>query len=294
MAAVQHQQDVGAVKGVLSSLYRKWLQEAAARMQQAVVQSPLENYQPEPPPTGEPGTCILFSDALRYDIGQRLAGDLERRGMRCDIAWRLSALPTVTAVGKPAVSPVAGQVEGRRNQGLTPVVTKTGTSVTAGSLRRLLQDAGWQTLSAGELGDPSGRAWTEMGDLDSYGHQHDWKIAHRMRDEVKAIGDRVESLLDHGWKRVEIVTDHGWLMLPGDLPKVELPIHVTEVRKGRCAVLKPGVKTDQPSVPWHWNPEVRVAVAPGIHCYEAGKEYEHGGISPQECVIPVITATAGE
>jgi len=34
---------------------------------------------------------------------------------------------------------------------------------------------------------------------------------------------------------------------------------------------------------------VRIAVAPGIRCYEAGKEYEHGGLSPQECVTPILT-----
>ena len=32
-------------------------------------------------------------------------------------------------------------------------------------------------------------------------------------------------------------------------------------------------------------------MAPGIHCYEAGKEYEHGGLSPQECVVPILTIT---
>lgn len=37
---------------------------------------------------------------------------------------------------------------------------------------------------------------------------------------------------------------------------------------------------------------MRVAVAPGIHAFEAGKEYEHGGLSPQECIVPVLTATA--
>ena len=76
----------------------------------------------------------------------------------------------------------------------------------------------------------------------------------------------------------------------GGLPKADLPEHLTELRKGRCARLKEGTKTSSQVVPWHWNGEVRVAVAPGIHCYEAGKEYEHGGLSPQECVVPILTA----
>ena len=44
-------------------------------------------------------------------------------------------------------------------------------------------------------------------------------------------------------------------------------------------------------MPWYWDLGVRIAVASGIRCYEAGKEYEHGGISPQECVVPFIEVT---
>ena len=87
------------------------------------------------------------------------------------------------------------------------------------------------------------------------------------------------------------MTDHGWLLLPNGLSKAELPQHLTQLRKGRCAVLKDGAVTDQQTVPWHWDPSVRIAVASGIRCYEAGQEYEHGGLSPQECVTPVITVT---
>ena len=92
---------------------------------------------------------------------------------------------------------------------------------------------------------------------------------------------------------MRIVTDHGWLLLPGGLPKAELPEHLTEARKGRCARLKPNSQTDQQVVPWRWDPDVRIAVAPGIGCYVAGREYEHGGLSPQECITPVLTVRAG-
>src|SRR5438874_4970753 len=148
-----------------------------------------------------------------------------------------------------------------------------------------------QVLRGDELGDPTGRAWTELGDIDSYGHEHGWRVAHLLAAELRALEQRIRALLEHGWQRVVVVTDHGWLLLPGSLPKADLPEHLTEVRKGRCARLKEGSKTDQQVVPWRWDPGVRFAVAPGIHCYEAGKEYEHGGLSPQECVVPILTAT---
>ena len=39
--------------------------------------------------------------------------------------------------------------------------------------------------------------------------------------------------------------------------------------------------------------DVRIALAPGVTCFEANKEYEHGGVSPQECIVPRLTVTAG-
>jgi hypothetical protein len=294
LAAVQHENDVAAVKGATLPLYRGWLRDAAGKMQQAVLQDPQKNYVLEVVPKGEPATCILFSDALRYDVGQRLVADLARRGAECKVGSRLAALPTVTATAKPAASPAAGQIEGGDEPSLAPVAINTGTSINATSLRNLIRQEGWQILQEDEGGDPTGRAWTEMGAIDVYGHQHGWKVAQHARAEVQSLADRVESLLLHGWKRIIVVTDHGWLMLPDGLPKAELPIHVTKVRKGRCAVLKTGAHTDQLVVPWHWNPDVCIAIARDIQCYEAGKEYEHGGISPQECILPVITVTLGE
>jgi len=294
LAAVQHENDVAAVKSAMLPLYRGWLQEAAAKMQQAVLENPQKNYALDVPQEGGPGTCILFSDALRYDVGQRLVADLERRGLECEGAWRLAALPTVTATSKPAVSPAVDDITGGAESDLTPVARKTGTSIKATYLRNLIKEAGWQILQSDEFGDPTGRAWTETGAIDAYGHQHGWKVAKHVRDELRSLADRVESLLQHGWKRIIVVTDHGWLMLPDGLPKAELPIHMTKLRKGRCAVLKVGVHTDQPVVPWHWNPDVYIAITHDIQCYEAGKEYEHGGISPQECILPVITVTAKE
>ena len=44
-------------------------------------------------------------------------------------------------------------------------------------------------------------------------------------------------------------------------------------------------------LPWRWDPSVQIALAPGIHAFEAGKAYEHGGLSPQESVVPRLVVT---
>ncbi len=50
---------------------------------------------------------------------------------------------------------------------------------------------------------------------------------------------------------------------------------------------------ETPTVPWHWDDTVRIALAPGITCFEANKVYEHGGVSLQECVVPRISISSG-
>jgi len=84
------------------------------------------------------------------------------------------------------------------------------------------------------------------------------------------------------------VTDHGWLLLPGGLPKTQLHEGLTETRWGRCALIKEGVKSDLLQLPWRWNPSVFIAYAPGISFFKANEEYAHGGISIQECLLPVL------
>lgn len=291
LEAVEAAEDVAAVKTAIVALYRTWLANAAAALQVAILGNPAANYAPGLPPSADPGTCILFSDALRFDAGRRLVAALERRGLSSTMGWHLAALPTVTSTAKPAVSPAAGLMAGSRNPSLTPVVEATGTNSSVASLRKLLEGADYQILTGDALGDPGGMAWTELGAIDQYGHEHGWKLSHHLPAELRGLEGRIDALLSHGWQRVVVVTDHGWLLLPGGLPKVELPQHLTILRKGRCAVLKEGAETDQHTVPWHWNKNVRIAVATGIACYEAGKEYEHGGISPQECIVPVITVS---
>lgn len=293
LAAVDKSDDVGAVKAAILPLYRPWLEGAALALQAAVMPHPAERYVVPPPPPVETGACVLFCDALRMDLGKRLAANLAQRGLQVDLAWRLAALPPLTSTAKPAVAPVAGLIAGQDRHDLVPGSTASGAAVTVAVLRTLLQEAGYQVLQGDDLGDPAGRAWTEFGAIDRYGHDHGWKIAHHAVAELARLAERIEALLRHGWQQVLVVTDHGWLLLPGGLPKADLPQHLTHKRKGRCAVLKEGAVTDQQTVPWHWDPGVRIAVASGIRCYEAGQEYEHGGLSPQECIVPWISVTYG-
>jgi hypothetical protein len=132
----------------------------------------------------------------------------------------------------------------------------------------------------------------EYGSIDSTGHKEGWKLAKRLPDELNGLCEIITMLLEGGWKRVRVVTDHGWLLMPGGLPKVSLPKYLAVTRWGRCALIKEGVQSELPSVPWHWASTVHVAVPPGIGAFKAGLEYDHGGLSMQECLVPELTVSS--
>lgn len=292
LAGVERAEDVAAVRAAVKILYGVWLRESVEAFQKTMAAHPAVARAAGRVAVGahqEPGRCILFADGLRFDVAQRLAKALQERGLEVQVDHAWAALPTVTGTAKPAISPVASRLGSGLE--LAPTVIEDGAKVTIETLRRELGKAGYQVLLGDETGEPAGSAWTESGSLDSYGHAQGWKLARRVMEEVRALAERIDDLLAAGWQEVQIVTDHGWLLLPGGLPKAELPEHLTEVRKGRCARLKPHAQTEHMTVPWRWDPQVKIALAPGISCYTAGKEYEHGGLSPQECIVPVVTVT---
>lgn len=287
---VDQPQDLTAVRSVCLTLYRPWLEKATSDWQKASSANgfaELDGVRPLPLPTK--GTCILFTDALRFDTGQRLAGEFAEKDYKCQVTTHLAAFPTITPTTKPAISPIANELTGQLASELSPLVKATHTQLTADVFRKTLLESGYQVLEEDNLGDPSGIAWTEIGAIDAYGHEYGWKLSHHIKDELRSVSKRVKSLLEHGWMMVVVVTDHGWLLLPGNLPKDELPEHLTAVRKGRCARLKDLAKTNKLTAPWSWDNGVRIATPAGICCFEAGKEYEHGGLSPQECIVPILT-----
>ncbi len=288
LAAVEKAPDVKAVRAALRAVYLPWLDASARRLQELSGKGlPVAEAVAAP----EAGTCVLFADGLRFDVARELEARLEDDGANVDLAWRWAALPTVTATAKPAVSPVASDlVAGPAAE--FQAATADGKPLTPERFKKLLDGAGIQVLSGEATGDASGRAWTEAGSLDKAGHDQGWKLARRVSEEVRELAGRVQALLDAGWREVRIVTDHGWLLTPGDLPKVDLPKFLAESRWGRCAALKESVTPNLPLVPWRWDPAVWVAVAPGVATFYKGMEYAHGGVSLQECVIPIVTVRA--
>ena len=223
---------------------------------------------------------------MRFDLGKRLGELLRYQGFEVVESPVWSALPSVTATGKPAVTPVCDKIRGvEGNNDFEPAVADTGQSLKGGyHLKKLLTDSGWTILDASSNGTGKGKAWCEVGDIDSEGHNRGRRLAKQLPALLKEIVDRIHGLKSAGWKVIHVVTDHGWILVPNGLPKSPVSSDLTESQWGRCASIKNGAKPGVPQFPWFWNKDHYFAFAPGINCFKAGQEYAHGGLSLQECL----------
>jgi hypothetical protein len=298
LAKVDSSADFDAVTTAIRSVYLPWVEESARYLQKMVdgASYPGGTCLTVKTAPFSPGDCVLFVDGLRFDAGKRLVTSLEESGFQILEETTWSALPSVTATAKAAVTPVRDQIRGEDGSpDFEPSVAANGKSLKGGHhLKKLLTDAGWSILERSVDGDGQGMAWYEFGNIDDEGHNRGWKLAKHIDALIIKITDRITELLTAGWKRVRVVTDHGWLLLPGGLPKIDLPSALADNKWGRCASLKPGASSEERLYPWYWNPNQYFALADGVSCFKNGEEYTHGGLSLQECLTLHLTVTRGE
>jgi hypothetical protein len=293
LACVKKAEDVTALQAAVRCVYLPWLDDTARHFQECLAVKDLPAVVQQEGIEAAAGECILFADGLRFDIGQRLVAMAGERQFEVSTGWRWAALPTVTATAKPAASPVASKLRGEHlHADFCPQDADTGEGLTTERFRKLLSSAGLQVFGPAETGDSrakDARGWTEYGEFDERGHDLQAKLPDRIEEQLEFLLERLQGLLDAGWKRVRVVTDHGWLLVPGGMPKVQLPKYLAESRWSRCASIKDSSHVEVPVAGWAWNPQERFAYGPGVHCFIAGHEYAHGGASLQECLVPVLT-----
>ena len=284
-----------AVSAAIRAAYIPWLEKLSA-----LIQSLASTYPTSGPATCrtlpvEEGTVYLFADGLRMDLARGLEERLLTSGLSVEVEFSFcwSALPTVTATAKPAWMPLAEKLGGPlEGTGFQSKEQGTGKALVQARFKQLLAELGISFLESTELALPSGCAWTELGSVDTYGHEQGAKLAWRVEEELTGLQQRIAELLHSGWPRVKVVTDHGWLMAPGGLPKIELPKHLTASRWSRCAIPGPGAQHGFPVTSWFWDSAEAVVLAPGVSCFVAGMEYAHGGLTLQEALIPSLTVSA--
>ncbi|MCK5804455.1 MAG: BREX-1 system phosphatase PglZ type B, partial [Lentisphaeria bacterium] len=299
LSCVAKPAELKAVTTAVRSVYLPWAEESARHLQKIWNR---EGEQIQASADGLDVDCVLFVDGLRFDCAKRLVQLLEETGCEVQENERWAALPSVTGTGKPAVAPIchADCIAEEPEPGAFDVLSGY-------QFDKALKENGWlivrpkDAIPAPVTASPAkypklsavNKLWVEFGDIDHAGHDRGWKLARHMDVLLAEIRDRITALLAAGWERVRVVTDHGWLLLPGGLPKTDLPSALTESKWGRCALLKPGAKAEGRLYPWFWNPNQSFALADGVSCFKKGEDYAHGGLSLQECLTLQLTVACG-
>jgi hypothetical protein len=243
--------------------------------------------------------AVVIVDALRYDCALALRDQL--RGHAVDVEPLLALLPTVTSVGMTALLPAGDgdvTIEIKGNT-IHPRLNGQDTSVRENRLA-LLKAFGADCREISDV-EQCSNAPSGLGELfvvsgheevDHIGHGQAGNLIRHIHLEIERLARLIRKLHRWGYARVHVVTDHGFIMLDeGKLPN-EVPCDKEwcHVLKERFALVPASADLPLVRFPFAWDPEMRVAVPPGLAFFKAEKSFSHGGAAVQELIIPYLVS----
>lgn len=249
--------------------------------------------------------AYFMIDALRYELGVSLERQLTEDG-QVEVQAAMAQLPSITPVGMASLLPGAGQQLRIKNdeQSLVPML---GDQVVESVAQRMdvFRKKYGQRFEEGRLEDfVRGRfdfsPETDLlvlraVEIDSHFENHPDTAPAEITNALKRIRVAIHKLKERGFHEVVIATDHGFFMNThagaGDVCSKPagnwIGIH------DRCA-LGDGAGDGNHLVVSAEKMAIRgdfakFAAPHSLAAYRSGLLYYHGGISLQECVVPVIT-----
>lgn len=265
------------------------------------------------PHLGEGKVAYVWVDALRYEMARELSR-LLTDDFTLEVQPAIGTMPTITEIGMAALLPkahesakvvsvgggklaleIAGKIIKDRKDRVAFLKEHAGVPVFDAKLDDLLPKPGKKVkdcIQNNQLILITSQEIDELGEADNMAQarlQMDGVLSHLRR------GVRV--LADHGIKTIVLVADHGHLFADeiGDDMKIEAPggkvedLHrrvwvgvggTSEPSYLRTSLASLGVESEYDiATPWTF----AVFKSKG-----GGRAYFHGGLSPQELIVPVV------
>jgi hypothetical protein len=246
--------------------------------------------------------AVVIVDALRYDCALDLRERL--RLPESALAPALACIPTRTWVGMTALLPLQGEAlryeagagEGRLRS------TKTGGNFSDRQTRlQFLRERVGATCMEIEEAENASRTPKPLPEvlcvfghetIDSLGHDNASDLIRHLHVEVDRLVNLVGKLHKWGYPEVHLLTDHGFVMTSDEItaPVVAIPADRAMVAKARYALLAEGAVVEAKTLPFPFDPKVRVAVPAGMACFKEEKSFAHGGVAVQEVIIPHLVS----
>ncbi len=266
------------------------------------------------PKLAEGKTAYVWVDALRFEMARELAESLQSE-FEVELQPALASVPTITEIGMAALLPTAqhtirligvgdgklaldigGRVIKDRKDRIRYLKEKAGAAVFDARLDELLPNPKKRVrdgIRAAQL------ILITSQEIDTLGEEDNALLARRLMDDVlHQLKRAFRALGDMGVQAIIVAADHGYLF--GDeldsSMKIDAPggetadLHrrvwvghggVASAAYLRAKVSDFGMESDfEIAAPWN------------LACFKAkggASAYFHGGLSPQELIIPVIT-----
>lgn len=252
-------------------------------------------------------TAFVFLDALRLDLGHRLA-DLINEGepeQRATVSTARSPIPSITALGKPHTLPVEADAItvslSSSNKTFEVTTGQSGNLALAEMWREWLRDQydASACLSVEEIidgkkirkaGSSSRFIVVEGAEFDTTGHDGSLRLD-GADDHLERYTAAIRKLRDAGYHRVIIVTDHGffhWQPEPDEIEEEKPTGEVLWTSRRAITGYNLSHKTAL-SLPVSGS-DMQAMVPRSINAFKTygGLGFFHGGATLQEMIIPVV------
>lgn len=260
--------------------------------------------------------AYLWVDALRFEFAEEIAESLRQAGHTVDLIAAVAAVPTITPVGMAALCPGAATGFGLDENDGTLRVTINGVPIKSVADRIALMRGAHGEVADLELGECVQKGEKALAkqlegakavvvrsqELDSAGENGLLSAQWSAFDELTQTLPRVVSKLSKaGVRRVVITADHGFIALSrrlGDAYKIDAPMGGTGELHRRAWIGRGGTNHDSVlrlplgTTGAITSNDLSILVPRELALFKAGgsKQFFHGGLSPQELIVPVIVA----
>lgn len=261
-------------------------------------------------------TAYVLVDALRYELGVDLAERLRKGNADVEVVAAVATPPSITPIGMAAVLPGADTsfaVDLGAKDRLTVTVGGSLISGVKDRVQRLEHAHGTVTdlllddvaqLSNKDLKKRIGAAplvLVRSTEIDSDGESDQLAASWASFDVIlNLLQTAVAKLLHAGIERVVITADHGFLAVRqlGEDRRIDKPATGTGEQHRRAWIGRGGTGSAStvkiPLAAFGISGDLDIIAPRGLGVFSSGGglQFFHGGLSPQELIIPVITATA--
>jgi hypothetical protein len=251
--------------------------------------------------------AYLLVDSLRYELALGLLANLED-SFECKINAVAAQLPTITPVGMASLMPDAKEkfTLNERKGELVPMIGEEPVVNPADRLKFLKKKLGDRVqmerlddfLQQGEnlkLADTVNLLVLRTTEIDSAGETDPTLALQQIPKSLGKLKRTMRLLGENGFRMAVVATDHGFHLArsagPGN--KVDKPSGEWIMTKDRCLLGKGssnGATIAMPAADLDIPGDAETYCAPKtLGTFVKGLSYFHAGLSPQECILPVLS-----